>query len=121
MEEKNIYSHGLADPQENTDIDVLQHDFSSTHNSDSTFVFLNNIYSLALAVAHHGETDGAISPLLNETGSAAAPPIATATTITWGGGTGDWFDPSNWSPAQVPQSGDTAFIGSGTAQMASSP
>ena len=35
--------------------------------------------------------------------------------LTWKGGTGNWFDASNWMPAQVPQSGDTATITSGTA------
>ena len=43
------------------------------------------------------------------------------TTLTWNGGTGSWFDAPNWTPAQVPQPGDTAIIASGTTQLTSNP
>lgn len=36
---------------------------------------------------------------------------------TWNGGTGNWYDASLWSPAQVPQAGDTADLQGGTVQM----
>ena len=41
------------------------------------------------------------------------------TTITWGGTTGDWNTASNWSPQQVPVSGDTAIISAGSAELLS--
>ncbi|MCB8879442.1 hypothetical protein ACELLULO517_04300, partial [Acidisoma cellulosilytica] len=31
-------------------------------------------------------------------------------TIDWNGGSGDWNDPSDWTPEQVPTTGDTATI-----------
>ncbi|WP_284944528.1 Hint domain-containing protein [Acidisoma cladoniae] len=38
--------------------------------------------------------------------------------IIWNGSAGDWTDPDNWTPAQVPVSGDTATItGTGTADV----
>jgi len=40
-----------------------------------------------------------------------------ATSRTWFGGTGDYTNPANWSPAGVPQPGDAAFIRSGTADV----
>jgi hypothetical protein len=43
------------------------------------------------------------------------------TALTWSGGNGGWFNASNWTPAQVPQSGDTATITSGSAQLTSNP
>lgn len=41
--------------------------------------------------------------------------------LTWTGRTGDWFTAANWDPAEVPQSGDSATITSGTAQLTSNP
>jgi hypothetical protein len=41
--------------------------------------------------------------------------------LTWNGGFGDWFDPTKWSPSQVPQEGDTATITSGSVQLTSNP
>src|SRR4051794_30797041 len=42
------------------------------------------------------------------------------TTITWSGTAGDWNTASNWSPQQVPVSGDTAIISAGSAELLSS-
>src|SRR5712691_6502893 len=41
--------------------------------------------------------------------------------VTWNGGTGDWFTAANWSPSQVPQTGDTATVTSGSIQLTSNP
>ena len=41
----------------------------------------------------------------------------TATNFTWLGGTGDWHDPAQWTPAGVPGALDTATIGTGTVQL----
>jgi hypothetical protein len=35
---------------------------------------------------------------------------AQAATVSWRGGTGDWNTATNWSPSQVPGSGDSALI-----------
>lgn len=40
-------------------------------------------------------------------------------TLTWDGVTGDFNTASNWTPSVEPQSGDTAIIDSGTAELAS--
>ncbi|NNF58761.1 MAG: T9SS type A sorting domain-containing protein [Rhodothermaceae bacterium] len=44
-------------------------------------------------------------------------PAAAQTVHTWNGGTGDWTEPTNWTPADVPDFGDTAIIESGTATL----
>ena len=41
------------------------------------------------------------------------------TTITWNGTAGDWNTAANWSPQQVPVSGDTAIISAGSAELLS--
>jgi hypothetical protein len=43
------------------------------------------------------------------------------TSLTWNGGTGSWFDAANWTPAQVPQSGDSATVTLGSIQLTSDP
>ena len=43
------------------------------------------------------------------------------TSLTWNGGTGSWFDAANWTPAQVPQSGDSATVTRGSIQLTSNP
>jgi hypothetical protein len=43
-----------------------------------------------------------------------------AETKTWFGGTGNFNTPRHWSPAGVPQAGDTAVISSGTVRIADS-
>lgn len=53
-------------------------------------------------------------------GTAIVATPATAATIAWNAGTGDWFAASNWLPAQVPVGNDTAIINNGgTAQAGS--
>jgi len=43
------------------------------------------------------------------------------TSLIWNGGTGSWFDAANWTPAQVPQSGDSATVTRGSIQLTSNP
>ncbi|MBK7324730.1 MAG: PEP-CTERM sorting domain-containing protein [Propionivibrio sp.] len=38
---------------------------------------------------------------------------AHAIPVTWSGTTGNWFDPSQWNPTQVPTSGDIASVNNG--------
>jgi hypothetical protein len=42
---------------------------------------------------------------------------AQAATFTWTGGSEDWFNPNNWTPAGVPASGDTVNFSSGTINL----
>jgi hypothetical protein len=51
-------------------------------------------------------------------GAAAAASQAVALeTRVWTGGTGSWDDPTQWSPAGVPGTGDTAVVGSGAVSV----
>jgi hypothetical protein len=43
------------------------------------------------------------------------------TSLIWNGATGSWFDAANWTPAQVPQSGDSATVTRGSIQLTSNP
>ncbi|MDX1421460.1 MAG: hypothetical protein R3181_15955, partial [Rubricoccaceae bacterium] len=47
----------------------------------------------------------------------AAPTALAQTVHTWTGGSGDWNEPTNWTPADVPDFGDTAIFPSGTATL----
>ena len=38
---------------------------------------------------------------------------AVAADLTWFGGTGDWNDPANWNPQQVPTANDHVIINAG--------
>ncbi|MEM7787418.1 MAG: T9SS type A sorting domain-containing protein [Bacteroidota bacterium] len=44
-------------------------------------------------------------------------PASGQTVYTWGGGSGDWFSESNWSPSGIPGAGDTALITSGSPEV----
>ncbi|MDX1529892.1 MAG: hypothetical protein R3362_00060, partial [Rhodothermales bacterium] len=48
---------------------------------------------------------------------AFGPAALAQITHTWNGGSGDWNEPANWTPADVPDFGDTAIFPSGTATL----
>lgn len=48
-------------------------------------------------------------------------PAATAQIVWDNPGVGDWFEPSNWNPASVPGSVDTAVVGNGGEAQAALP
>ena len=57
-------------------------------------------------------------------GLSLASTVGHAITIEWDAGTGDWFEPTNWNPAQVPvgfgggTAGDDALINNGGSALA---